>query len=118
MGCGTALPEKYTNITEGGDGGAALWQVLTTAGGLAGVEESRYALPSSQPGVPPNGDAISYGYHDGGAMSVVLQVSERAWRCWGLCRHRHLLRLKVHVRIPALKNGAQLPVQRSYARLQ
>jgi hypothetical protein len=42
----------------------------------------------------------------------------RAWRCWGLCRHRHLLHLKVHVRIPALKNGAQLPIQRSYARLQ
>src|SRR5712691_11414095 len=42
----------------------------------------------------------------------------RAWRCWGLCRNRHLLHLKVHVRIPALKNGAQLPVQRSYSRLQ
>src|SRR6516225_6292462 len=41
----------------------------------------------------------------------------RAWRCWGLCRHRHLLHLKVHVRIPALKNGAQLPVQRAYSRL-
>src|SRR5262245_13088303 len=30
----------------------------------------------------------------------------RAWRCWRLCRHRHLLHLKVHVRVPALKNGA------------
>jgi hypothetical protein len=42
----------------------------------------------------------------------------RAGRCWGLCRHRHLLHLKVHVRIPALEDGAQLPVQRSYPRLQ
>jgi hypothetical protein len=62
MGCGTALPEQYTNITEGGDVGAALWTALTTAGGLAGVEESQYALPSSQPGVPPNVYAISYTY--------------------------------------------------------
>ncbi len=41
----------------------------------------------------------------------------RAGRCWGLCRHRHLIHLKVHVRIPALEDGAQLPVQRSYSRL-
>jgi hypothetical protein len=41
------------------------------------------------------------------AGPVDLQPYEmRAWRCWGLCRHRHLLHLKVHVRIPALKNGA------------
>jgi hypothetical protein len=53
------------------------------------------------------------------AGPVDLQPYEmRAWRCWGLCRHRHLLHLKVHVRIPAPKNGAQLPVQRSYSRLQ
>ncbi len=45
------------------------------------------------------------------------QIAERAGRCWGLCRHRHLIHLKVHVRIPALEDGAQLPVQRSYSRL-
>jgi hypothetical protein len=43
--------------------------------------------------------------------------AKRAGRCWGLCRHRHLIHLKVHVRIPALEDGAQLPVQRSYSRL-
>ena len=48
----------------------------------------------------------------------LIRSAERAGRCWGLCRNRHLLHLKVYVRIPALKNGAQLPVQRSYSRLQ
>src|SRR5262245_54493640 len=38
----------------------------------------------------------------------------RAWRCWGSCRHRHLIHLKVHVRIPALEDDTQLPVQRPY----
>src|SRR4030095_1244219 len=58
------------------------------------------------------------------AFNILVQwhglrpYASRAWRCWGLCRNRHLLHLKVHVRIPALKNGAQLPVQRSYSRLQ
>jgi hypothetical protein len=47
-----------------------------------------------------------------------LSWNTRAGRCWGSGRDRHLLHLKVHVRIPALKNGAQLPVQRSYSRLQ
>ena len=32
----------------------------------------------------------------------------RAWRCWGLCRHRHLFHLKIYVRIPALENGARV----------
>jgi hypothetical protein len=41
----------------------------------------------------------------------------RAGRCWGLCRYRALLDLKVHVWIPALKNGAQLPVERPHSRL-
>jgi hypothetical protein len=36
----------------------------------------------------------------------------RAGRCWGLCRRRHLLNLKVHVRIPALEDSAQVPVER------
>ena len=52
------------------------------------------------------------------ALVQRLQQQVRAGRCWGLCRHRHLLHLKVHVRIPALEDGAQLPVQRSYPRLQ
>src|SRR5215831_13308717 len=41
----------------------------------------------------------------------------RAGRCWGLCRYRDLLDLKVHVRIPALENGAHLPVERPHSRL-
>jgi hypothetical protein len=44
-------------------------------------------------------------------------LPERAGRCRGLCRYRDLLDLKVHVRIPALKNGAQLSVERPHARL-
>src|SRR5882724_2229104 len=50
-------------------------------------------------------------------VNRLVRCPERAGRCWGLCRHRHLIHLKVHVRIPALEDGAQLPVQRSYARL-
>src|SRR5262249_34367436 len=42
----------------------------------------------------------------------------RAGRCWGLCRCGHLLTLDVHVRIPALEDGTQLPVERLHARLQ
>jgi len=33
----------------------------------------------------------------------------RAGRCWGLCRYRYFLSLKIHVRIPALENGAGVP---------
>ena len=40
-----------------------------------------------------------------------------AGRCRGLCRYRDLLDLKVHVRIPALEDGTQLPVECSHARL-
>src|SRR6266852_1878457 len=39
-------------------------------------------------------------------------VVRRARRCWGLCRYRDLFHLKVHVWIPALEDGAQLPVAR------
>jgi integrase len=35
----------------------------------------------------------------------------------GLGGQWHLLHLKIHVRIPPLKNGAELPVQRPHARL-
>jgi hypothetical protein len=45
------------------------------------------------------------------------QVSGRAGRCRGLCRYRDLLDLKVHVRIPALEDGPQFPVERPHARL-
>jgi hypothetical protein len=41
----------------------------------------------------------------------------RAGRCRGLCRYRDLLHLKVHVRIPALEDGAQFPVERPHSRL-
>jgi hypothetical protein len=41
----------------------------------------------------------------------------RAGRCWGLCRRRHLVNLDVHVPIPALEDGTQLPVERLHARL-
>src|SRR4029450_4596379 len=44
--------------------------------------------------------------------------AKRAGRCWGLCRHRHLLHLNIHVRIPALEDGTQLPIERLHARLQ
>ncbi len=47
-----------------------------------------------------------------------LLIKWRAGRCWGLCRRRHLLNLNVHVRIPALEEGTQLPVERLHARLQ
>jgi hypothetical protein len=46
-----------------------------------------------------------------------LPTPERAGRCWGLGGQWHLLHLKIHVRIPPLKNGAELPVQRPHARL-
>jgi chromosome partitioning protein len=42
---------------------------------------------------------------------------QRAGRYRGLCRYRDLLDLKVHVRIPALEDGAQFPVERSHSRL-
>src|SRR2546428_11115401 len=42
---------------------------------------------------------------------------QRAGRCWGLGCHRHLLNLNVHVRVPALEDGTQLPVERLHARL-
>jgi hypothetical protein len=48
----------------------------------------------------------------------LVALIERAGRCWGLCRRRHLVYLNVHVWIPALEDGPQLPVQRLYARLQ
>ena len=41
----------------------------------------------------------------------------RAWRCWGLGRHRHLLSLHVQVRIPALEDTGQFPVERPHSRL-
>lgn len=46
-----------------------------------------------------------------------MSITTRAGRCWGLCRYRDLLDLKVHVRIPALEDGAQFPVERPHARL-
>jgi len=48
---------------------------------------------------------------------VKVPSVERAGRCWGLCRYRHLIHLKVHVRIPALEDDTQLPIQRPYSRL-
>src|SRR2546428_1850668 len=45
------------------------------------------------------------------------QRRSRAGRCRGLCRYRDLLDLKVHVRIPALEDGAQFPVERPHSRL-
>jgi hypothetical protein len=45
------------------------------------------------------------------------RVLRRAGRCRGLCRYRDLLDLKVHVRIPALEDGAQFSVERSHSRL-
>ena len=48
---------------------------------------------------------------------AVGQSLQRAGRCWGLCRYRDLLDLKVHVRIPAFEDGAQFPVERPHARL-
>ena len=44
-------------------------------------------------------------------------TAERAGRCRGLFRYRDLLDLKVHVRIPALEDGAQFPVERPHTRL-
>ena len=32
------------------------------------------------------------------------EIAERAWRCWGLGRVRHLL--DVHIGIPSLEDGA------------
>src|SRR6185295_2278229 len=46
-----------------------------------------------------------------------IQDAMRAGRCWGLGRQWHLLHLKIPGRIPPLKNGAALPVQRPHARL-
>ncbi len=43
--------------------------------------------------------------------------ARRAWRCWGLGRHRHLLSLHVQVRIPALEDTGQFPVERPHSRL-
>jgi len=51
------------------------------------------------------------------ARSATTRRSRRAGRCWGLCRYRDLLDLKVHVRIPAFEDGAQFPVERPHARL-
>jgi hypothetical protein len=48
---------------------------------------------------------------------VVGRCRRRAGRYRGLCRYRDLLDLKVHVRIPALEDGAQFPVERSHSRL-
>ena len=45
------------------------------------------------------------------------QSRKKAWRSWGLCRDRYLLGLNIQVRIPALEDAGQLPVQRPYARL-
>src|SRR5262245_37608285 len=42
----------------------------------------------------------------------------RAWRYWGSRRYRDLLNLNVEVRIPALEDTGQRPVQRPHARLQ
>jgi hypothetical protein len=54
----------------------------------------------------------------GRVVGLTLTHQGRAGRCWGLCRRRHLLNLKVHIRIPALEDGTQLPVERLHARLQ
>ena len=42
---------------------------------------------------------------------------QRAWRCWGSRRYRELPTLNVQVRIPALEDTGQFPVQRPHARL-
>ena len=52
-----------------------------------------------------------------GGTDIRTPLPKRAGRCWGLCRYRDLLHLKVHVRIPALEDGTQLPVECSHARL-
>src|SRR5215471_14316057 len=48
---------------------------------------------------------------------LTRRCSARAGRCWGLCRYRDLLHLKIYVRIPALEDGPPLPVERLHARL-
>ena len=63
--------------------------------------------------------------HDGVVPSVcdpwlsprARWCSRRAGRCRGLGRYRALLDLTVHVRIPALEDGAQFPVERPHSRL-
>ncbi len=52
-----------------------------------------------------------------GQLLLQRQFLARAGRCRGLCRYRDPLDLKVHVRIPTLKNSAQLPVERPHSRL-
>src|SRR5262252_1570895 len=53
-----------------------------------------------------------------GTQEVDMETkTERAGRCRGLYRYRELLDLKVHVRIPALEDGAQFPVERPHAGL-
>src|SRR5262252_11161123 len=39
-------------------------------------------------------------------------IFTRAGKCWGLGRHRHLLSLHVQLRIPALEDTGQFPVER------
>ena len=51
------------------------------------------------------------------AGSLMVRLYARAWRCWGLGRDRHLLGLHVQVRIPALEDTGQFPVQRPHPRL-
>src|SRR5215831_20521461 len=61
-------------------------------------------------------DCIESGANGGGTPGGGPPTT-RAGRCRGLCRYRDLLDLKVHVRIPTLKNSAQLSVERPYSRL-
>jgi len=59
--------------------------------------------------------------HGGGACgarrTLTPRTAGRAGRCRGLRRYRDLLDLKIQVRIPALEDGAQFPVERPHARL-
>ena len=45
------------------------------------------------------------------------QLTPRAGRCRGLCRYRDLFDFKIHVRIPALEDAGQFPVEHPHSRL-
>src|SRR5260370_41189341 len=49
-------------------------------------------------------------------VNSLADLATRAWRCWGLCRVRHLLDLQV--RIPVFEHGTQCAVESLDACLQ
>jgi hypothetical protein len=96
--------------------GPARREVTSSHGRQRGVPSMEIAPGTRNRAIPATGSTIISGKRAAASLRLRLLI-RRAGRCWGLCRYRYCLSLKIHVRIPALENGAKLPLERPYSRL-